>query len=54
MIFKNAVHSLEAGVATFFKTLPCGCGAVAFIFSIYLKMESVSDLEALEIKLAPD
>ena len=31
-IFKNVVHSLEPG-----ETLCCGCDAVAFIFSIYLK-----------------
>ena len=47
--FKNVVHSLEPGetpsvlcatllnIAKYFKTLRCGCGAVAFIFSIYLK-----------------
>ena len=38
-IFKNVVHSLEPGetpnIANYFKTLRCG--AVAFIFSIYLK-----------------
>ena len=52
-IFKNVVHSLESellgvspgsklcamflNIAKYFKTLRCGCGAVAFIFSIYLK-----------------
>ena len=33
---KNVVHSLEPG-ETPSNTLRCGCGAVAFIFSIYLK-----------------
>ena len=48
---KNVVHSLEIlgvspgsklcatflNIAKYFKTLRCGCGAVSFIFSIYLK-----------------
>ena len=45
-IFKSVVHSLEPGsklcgvilnIAKNFKTLRYGCGAVVFIFSIYLK-----------------
>ena len=49
--FKNVVHNLEQlgvspgpkicatllNIAKYFKTLRFGCGAVAFIFSIYLK-----------------
>ena len=47
--FKNVVHSLEPSetpsklcttffnIVNYFKTLRCVCGAVAFMFSVYLK-----------------
>ena len=38
IVWSSKLCATFLNIAKYFKTLRCGCGAVAFIFSIYLKL----------------